>query len=163
MNRLYSKLRCGIFLGLASFTVLSFSAAAQIFPGTILQALRFGNFAVINNNSAQSLTIHTNGTYTADPAFIMGSPPPQYGEILIETTAPNEACSIIFSDGTLSLNGAQIAPLFIITDQTLATPCMTNPDGSLDIRFGATLQTDASGLYYPSGSYSGEFEIILEF
>lgn len=148
---------------MGGLTLSPLPAAAQPFPGALVQAMTFGNFAIVNNSAIHMLTINTNGTYTADPVFVINSPLPRAGEIRIETTSYNQPCSVTFNDGFLSKDGAMTQPLFTITDLVTATPCMTNPDGSVDIVIGATLRTDASGIHYPSGSYSGGFEMIFQF
>lgn len=136
---------------------------AQIFPGSIVQAMTFGRFAIVNNTSVHSLTINPNNTYTADAAFIINAPLPRTAEVRIETSVYNQPCNVSFNDGYLSKDGALVQPYFTITDLNIADPCMTNPDGSVDIVIGATLKTDASGIHYPSGNYSGGFEMIFQY
>lgn len=138
-------------------------ANAQPYPGQILRPLQFGNFAIVDNSGLHALTININGTYNADPAFVIGSPVPQYAEIRLETPVYNHACNISFNDGYLSLNGAMTQPLFTVTDFTATTPCVTNPDGTILIRVGATIRTNGSGIAYYSGTYSGGFDMIFDY
>jgi hypothetical protein len=127
------------------------------------QDLTFGRFAITNNSAQHDLTIDPNGNVTADPAYVLTAPPTYSGAIILDQLLSSVPMSVTFTDGTMSVNGSGIPPLFLVTDFTTNGPFVTTPAGTLNVLFGATLRSSGTGDVYENGPYTGSFDITFDY
>lgn len=138
------------------------SARAQT-QYTVDQELSFGRMGIPSNLSAHELIVDINGNYTADPGIVLAAPFPTNADILLEGLTPNMPFNVTFSPGTLTLNGGGMQPYIFVTDFTTNGPFTTTAGGTLQVLIGATLRTSGNFDPYPSGPYSGTFNVTFDY
>lgn len=133
----------------------------------IVSPLTFGSFGITANDAAYDLTISHDNNLTHDNAFIVSSPAPSRGEMLLENLPPATEVIITFDNGTMVRDGGPSSPDFDIVDFTTNQPTplqfVTTGAGTLTVYFGATLRTSGNGQVYRSGPYSGSYDITIDF
>lgn len=154
-----------IYLCAALFIIGAPASAQQTYD--IATPLSFGSFGVIKNDAVYEMTISENNDLTQDNAFIVSSPPPNRGEMLLENLPINTEIIITFGDGEMARDGGPATPTLDIVDFTTdqPTPAQYTSDGSgrLTVLYGATLRTSGDGGVYASGAYTGSYEVTIDF
>lgn len=125
--------------------------------------LSFGMFGVRNNHAIYELTVDVNGAFTADPPIVSAAPFPTNGEIFLDGLDPNMPFNVTFDPGTLTLNGSGLQPYLYVVDFTTNGPFTTSASGTLLVLTGATLRTSGNMDPYPSGPYSGTYNITFDY
>lgn len=134
----------------------------------IVSPLTFGTFAVTANDAAYHLTISNDNVLSKDNVFVIGTVPPSAGEMVLENLPADTDITVMFDDGTLDPAGGGGAS-FTVSDFTISTnrspPVQFQTDGAgrLTLYYGATLRTSGDGQPYPSGNYSGSFDIVIDY
>ncbi len=134
---------------------------------TIITPLSFGLFAITKNDAAYDLSVSENNSVTNDSEYVLSLPMPQSGELFLEGLPTETEVSVTFDNGSLRRDGGPVTPDLTITDfvTNQPTPAQfeTNTAGELTILYGATLRTSGTSQPYQSGTYSGGFDITIDF
>jgi hypothetical protein len=113
------------------------------------------------------LSISENNVLSNDSEFVLSLPAPQSGEMFLEGLPGETEVTVTFDDGSLQRLGGPLTPAFTITDFVTNQPSPaafeTNVAGELTILYGATLRTSGSSQGYQSGTYTGDFDITIDF
>lgn len=151
-----------IFILPVAFALLcaSIPAYARAYLNDVVN-LSFGSFALINNDTPQTIVVPPAGSAVFGVNVIEGPTPPVAGEYFLEDLTPNTLLDVTIADTTLSRFGGG-SPLFTITDFTTNTPT-TDGNGDATLFVGATLTTSGSGAHYESGNYTGTMDITIIF
>ncbi len=121
----------------------------------VLKELDFGEAVVRDNLSQRSIIVQTNGSFSADSAFIILQNPT---EGLYQVT--NLPPSTVITSILITVDQQMIGPGedFIIDNFDIDAPSSSNSNGELDISVGARLRTTGSGQNY---LYDAQFESAL--
>lgn len=128
----------------------------------IVQPLEFGSFTVNDNNAIHSLTVQRTGAVNADAGYTVVDNPvpaewsltgfPSFTELVIEVTD-------VTNIGKPSSRGEY----FTLTNFTPTPSLSTDNTGAATLRFGATLLTSGVGLNYTDGTYSGTYDVTINY
>jgi hypothetical protein len=127
------------------------------------RTLTFGRFIMNNNSTQRDLVLNSNGSYTADPAYIFYAQEPVLGRYIINNQTPNAVMDVTFDLGLTSvapLGGG--GPRFtLVNPYTVPAVVTTDGGGNATFEVGATLRSDGLGGVFPSDTYAGEFSITV--
>lgn len=136
-------------------------AAAQTL--TEDRRLSFGRFVMTDNSVARDLVLHSNGSYTADPAYIFYAEEPILGRYIINGQLANTTMDI-----TIDVAATSIAPtggggprFVLVSPFTVPGTVVTDNNGDATFEIGATLRSDGFGGAFQSDSHSGQFTITV--
>ncbi|MAQ71230.1 MAG: hypothetical protein CL565_03450 [Alphaproteobacteria bacterium] len=121
------------------------------------QPLSFGTFAIVNNGSVSRLRVLNNGSYNADPAFMIISPP-QRGSYTVTGYPPNRRLTVTFTNTYLNGPGAttfRLRNLGTVPNNNIRT----NALGEASFFVVGTLESTGSGIVYSNGRHSGNYTI----
>lgn len=128
---------------------------------SVIQALNFGEWVVTNNNSAQTATVQTNGSYSNSPAMILLAPP-EPGIYLISGLPAN--MNIQSVDVTMLTPMQSMGQSFTVDNfTTQLSSSNTGPSGETTLTLGARARSSANGNPYPDTTYTGDIMIVLNF
>lgn len=128
---------------------------------SVIQALNFGEWVVTNNNSTQTATVQTNGSYSNSPAMILISPP-EPGIYLISGLPTNMTIQSV--DVTMLTPMQSMGQSFTIDNfTTQLSSSNTGPSGETTLTLGARARSSANGIPYPDTTYTGDIMIVLNF
>jgi len=144
-------------MGLALAFGLALSSAPAKANITEVQPLRFGEWIVANNDTEQTVTINTDGSYTNSAGLIMIQNP-QHGIYRIDSLPPFAIImgfDIVMTEPMTGLSNSFTMDNF----QTSADPVDGN--GETTLRLGATARSSGDGQPYPDATYNGELTIDI--
>jgi|GEM_PF-3829642 len=132
---------------------------------TEVQPLSFGLFSLRDNDAAHDMAVAAaDSSVVADLPYVLSTPVPLRGEYYIEGLPSNTEIFVTTADGGMTLGGGGGADTFVITDFTVdpGAPIMTNCIGQVFVNVGATMRTLGDTVSYPSGAYSGGFDLTID-
>jgi hypothetical protein len=139
-------------LGLCVFPI---PAKADI---TELQPLRFGEWIVTNNDTVQTVTVNTDGSYNNSAGLIMLQAP-QQGIYRIDGLPPFAIImgfDIVMTEPMTGAGNSFTMDSF----QTTADP--VDGSGETTLSLGATARSSGNGQPYPDTTYNGELTIDID-
>jgi hypothetical protein len=148
------------FLLIVFFVCVVLPASVLADPVTI-QRLDFGRLLVKKNNSLQSITVNTDGSYSATSEIIVLDPP-EVGIYEIDGLNPSSTISSVTVNVTDPLQcGCSSEQYFMDSFVVVAPP--TNSSGVTTITIGARAQTSGNNNAYGSGLYEGELSLSFNY
>lgn len=152
------KLKSSFIITFAFLVLFAAPVSAQTL--TENSPLTFGQIAMTDNNSAHQIILLTNGSFTADPAYIFFTTP-QLGSYTINGQAPNTDLTINISPNPIRALGGG-GPEFTLID-TFTRPAIVRTDATGDVTFeiGGTLVSNGSGGAYLDDRHEGDFLVSV--
>lgn len=136
------------------------ASAAHADPVTI-QKLNFGRLLLKKNNSAQNITLNTDGSYTTTSEIIVLEAP-EVGIYQIDGLNPNATISSVTVNVTSPLQcGCSSEQYFLDNFNVIAPP--TNGAGVTTVTIGGRARTLGNGNAYGSGLYEGEISLSFNY
>jgi hypothetical protein len=124
-----------------------------------VQQLRFGTWSITNNSSVHSITVNTDGSYSADTPLLVMISPPQEGIYSVDGLPPNTSFPSVDVTMTQPMTGTG-GPDFIVDDFTTFMPD-SNGAGETTLTLGATAKTSGTNQGYEDDTYEGELNIDI--
>lgn len=144
-----------------AFLLCLFAMPASAQNITVVKELNFGEAVVTNNSSPHSITIQTNGSFTASNAFVFLEIPTE-GQYVFENLPVNTTVSSI----TVQVDQQMIGPGedFIIDNFDIDGETITDDAGELEFNLGARLRTTGSGAnYLQNADFESALTITINF
>ncbi len=148
---------------LAAFALILFPFPAFAQTSVIENnPMTFGKVVMTDNNAQKQIELHSNGTYTADPAFIFFDDP-GLGSYSVTGYAPGTELEVTIATNTLNPQGGGGGPTFsIINTFTVPSGNLTVPgSGEVDFGVGGTLVSDGSGQGYFDDLYRATYSVTV--
>ena len=155
-----------IFLGMIVSLAMASQAWAQCctMPYPTIdtsQAMSFGRFAVRANDMQYTIVIDPmTGNGTFDTNGFIEIDPVQRGVYVMVGLPANMPILLSFTNSFLSPSGG--GPNFSIRDYTHNNP-VSDASGNATFYIGATLRTTGGGQHYNSDTYSGTFDLQIDY
>lgn len=146
------------------FFGLMFCLAPSIKAQTLTEdnRLTFGEIVMRNNASQQDITLFSNGSYTADPAYYFYSEP-ELGEYTVTGQVPNHIMDITVDVASTSIqpSGGGLPFFTLVNPFTVPAVVTTNGAGTATFQIGATLRSNGSGAGFGDSAYDGVFIVTV--
>lgn len=150
------------FLAIGFVALLGFSGQASA-GITEVQALRFGEYIVKNNDAVYTITVNIGGVVTFDPAgFFEIAATGQDGIYDLDGMPPNMAIASVVITQITPLAGPS-GPNFQMNTFQESHPATTDGSGVARIGVGANADTTGSGVPYVDQTYTGTLQIQINF
>ncbi len=137
------------------FCFMDFNNTAHAQSFSVLKELDFGEAVVTDNHSRYSITVRSNGSYTANNIFILLRNPTE-GLYHIEGLPVSTAITDISIEVDQQMIG--FGEDFTIDNFNIKADSSTDSNGVLDVSVGARLRTSGSGQNY---MYDAQFESAM--
>jgi hypothetical protein len=129
---------------------------------SITQALSFGSFTVNNNNASHNLVVQRTGGYSADAGYtVLDNPVP--AEWALTSFPSSTLLNVVFDDVTNITKLGGGGEYFSMTSFTPTPSLSTDGLGAATLRFGATLVTSGTGTNYTDGTYTGTYDVTINY
>lgn len=145
-------------LALLLITLLSFAAGDAQAAINELQPLNWGHAIVRQNNAQYGIVLQTNGSYIADPNFVIITPP-QVGIYEVTGLPLNVPISVMVSSGAIT---RPASAAFYYENFLVDAPANSGP-GTVTLILGGTFRTSGSMFQYGAGDYSGAVTITVNY
>ena len=151
-------IRSFLFICLA-FTFPTATVSAQTITQT--QPLSFGTIAIRNYTDAVRLNIRNNGSFSAQNGNAYVIEAPTRGEFLITEAPPNSTYTVTISPSSVTLTGPGGS---FELDNFRVRPNTLRTNGAGRDRFRITARLNSlSGTVFGDGTYTGDFDAIINF
>jgi hypothetical protein len=139
--------------------LLSFPAAAQTL--TQDRELTFGHVVMSDNSAPRDIELHSNGSFTADPAYFFYDDEPQLGRYIITGQATNALMDITIDVAATVISTGGGATFTLVNPFTVPASVVTDGGGNATFEIGATLRSDGSGITFLDSNYAGNFSVTV--
>lgn len=148
-------------LALLSMACINIPASSQTL--TEDRPFSFGRFVMSDNSSPKDIVLHSNGSYTADPAYVFYAEEPILGRYIINGQVADATMDIVLDVAATSIapSGGGIPRFYVVSPFTVPATVVTDSNGYAMFEVGATLRSDGMGGVFQTDSYSGQFVISV--